>query len=334
MLKGENQQMRKFHPSKLILALLLLVLSNWAQAEVSFSQVYVFGDSLSDTGNLGSIVGDLPPPFYMNRISNGPVAVETLAARLGLTAEASLHLLLPEVGSNYAVAGANAAGVEPIDLGTQILSFQANHIVAPADALYVILIGGNDVRDARDETNFWLARSKVKDAAAKVRKAVENLARIGAHSFLLVNSPNIGLIPETQLIATTTDDPDLITRTRALSKLYQRELRRAATHLRYTRYVHITEFDLFSFFNDLVENAADYGFNNTTDACFSSSNLTFHPDCDSGANFDQFIFFDEIHPTARVHALIGEALYESLDSPKEETWLEWYLSRFNISIYP
>ena len=48
--------------------------------------VYVFGDSLSDNGNIYVASGGaLPPspPYYQGRFSNGPVWVETLAAMLG-----------------------------------------------------------------------------------------------------------------------------------------------------------------------------------------------------------------------------------------------------------
>ena len=147
--------MIKNNLSKIILAL-LLIFSSWVQADTSFSRVYVFGDSLSDTGNLASIFGPFPmPPFYKNRVSNGPVGVEVLAQKLGHTAEASLHLIGPSVGSNYAVAGANALGSDPIDLGTQVLAFQANHgFIAPPDALYVVFIGGNDVRSSRGRADL------------------------------------------------------------------------------------------------------------------------------------------------------------------------------------
>jgi len=320
-----------FRLSKFIL-LLLLISSSWVQAaDVSFSRVFVFGDSLSDTGNLASITGDLPSPYFMNRISNGPVAVETLAARFGLTAQASLHLIWPEEGSNYAVAGASAVGIEPIDLDTQIVSFQANHIVAPVDALYVIFIGGNDIRSARSETNPVIAQSMIKAAAAKVRRTIKSLSQTGAHSFLLISAPNIGLIPETQLIATATNNPGLIEHTRTLSELYQQELHKMTRYLRYTSGIKITQFDLFTFFNELIEQADQYGFSNTTDACFNSANATFHPDCNSGSNFDQFIFFDEIHPTARVHALVGDALYEAVNNA-EEAGFGWFYYLTNI--YP
>ncbi|MFW2373915.1 MAG: SGNH/GDSL hydrolase family protein [Gammaproteobacteria bacterium] len=296
--------------------LLVLIFSSWAQAAPSFNQIYVFGDSLSDTGNLASIVGDLPAPYYMNRISNGPIAVETLAAKLGLSAEASLHLVGPEMGSNYAVARANAYGNDIFDLNTQLISFQTNHgFMAPADALYVMFIGGNDVRDALYVADFTVAKLQVKAAAAEVQHAIESLAQAGAQSFLLVNSPNIAVIPETRLMASYTDDPRLTHRAHKLSKLYRTLIHEITRKLDHDNNINISEFDLFKFFNKLVKKADRYGFSNSTDACFSPSaypETLFHPDCNYGMSFDQFIFFDEIHPTARVHELVGEALYKTL----------------------
>lgn len=49
-----------------------------ATALADYSDVYIFGDSLSDTGNLASVTADLPFPYYMNRVTNGPVAVEVI----------------------------------------------------------------------------------------------------------------------------------------------------------------------------------------------------------------------------------------------------------------
>ena len=300
---------------------LLLVFASWAQADTSFSRVYVFGDSLSDTGNFGTFVGGLPFPFFMNRISNGPVAIETLAARLGLTADASLHVLGLDAGTNYAVAGANAIGNEAEDLSAQILGFQINHgFVAPSDALYVVFIGGNDVRSARSVASSAEAKLIVQAAANEVRQAIETLAQAGAHSFLLVNAANVGAIPETRLIADAINDPKLIKRTRKLSNLYRKKLHKIAEDLGDVdeyyngdeNELNIVEFDLFKFFNKLLKKSDKLGFTNITDPCFSPRTLSFHPDCNLGANFDQFIFFDEIHLTARAHALVGEALFEAL----------------------
>src|ERR1039458_1699715 len=64
------------------LALGLSSLSMVAQAG-SFNAVVVYGDSLSDNGNLFAATGQPGWPYYQGRSrSDGPVAVEQLAAAL------------------------------------------------------------------------------------------------------------------------------------------------------------------------------------------------------------------------------------------------------------
>ena len=54
-------------------------------AEASpISALIVYGDSLSDNGNLFAAVGFLPAPYASGRFSNGPVAVEYLATMFGV----------------------------------------------------------------------------------------------------------------------------------------------------------------------------------------------------------------------------------------------------------
>ena len=72
----------------------LFVLAPLSAQAISFTELTVFGDSLSDTGNVLSLTGDvLPPgpgspvpgPYFNGRFSNGPVWVDQAADRLGLT---------------------------------------------------------------------------------------------------------------------------------------------------------------------------------------------------------------------------------------------------------
>ena len=293
----------------------LFLLTHLAHAGSSFSQIYIFGDSLSDTGNLGSINGGIPAPYFNNRISNGPVAVETLAAKLGFNANASLHIIGPQIGTNYAVAGANAFGNSIIDLPAQISGFQANNgFIAPADALYVMFIGGNDVRDARNTIDIDDALLQIRNASTQVKDAIETLTLSGARHFLLVNSPSIAVIPETQLIADALNDKKVIKRAKRYSKRYRKQLKKIADLLQDQYDIEITYFDLYRFFNKVLHKAKKYGFTNTTDACFSTVTFTFHPDCNFGLNADQFAFWDEIHPTARLHEIVGEAFFESIQT--------------------
>ena len=311
--------MRKSSLFKHLLITFLLSFSFLTHADTPYSNVYIFGDSLSDTGNLGSVIGGIPAPYYNNRISNGPIAVDLLTAKMGHNANASLHLLGLNAGDNYSVAGAKASGTDPIDLDTQILAFQSNHgFTAPENALYIIFIGGNDVRAALYEPDNKIAKTIIQTAINKVKNAVNILSQMGAHSFLIINVPDIGSIPETRLIATATSNPSLIKRATKFTKRYNKKLHKLIKKIKHTKDIEITEFDLRKLFANVFVNAAASGFTNTTDACFSSMTFTFHPDCNYGLNADQFIFFDEIHPTKRVHAIFGEAFYKALNDDDDE----------------
>src|SRR5687768_2236033 len=77
-----------------------------APAGAAFDRLYVFGDSLSDAGNVQTVTTGLSPlvpptpgPYYYNgRFSNGPNFAEVLSEGLGLGA------VLPSVlgGDDYA----------------------------------------------------------------------------------------------------------------------------------------------------------------------------------------------------------------------------------------
>ena len=295
---------------KYLILLLVLYIPTALLAGQSYERIYVFGDSLSDTGNLASVVPNFPTfPYYQGRISNGLVAVEILAARLGLPLETSLHLIGPASGNNYAVAGASAARNDAIDLNTQVAWFLANHGgVAPDDTLYVMFIGGNDVRKARDTTDWSAAAQIVEEAAQTIANQMQVLAASGAKNWLVVNAPDIGAIPETGLIAEAYGLPGLPARATTLTILFNGALKRQMQILKESSDVEIERFNLFRLFSRIIEKSDKLGFSNATDACFSSETGTFSPGCSFGYNFDQYIFFDEIHPTARVHEMVGIAM--------------------------
>lgn len=308
---------------KLILFPLLLCISIFAYADASYSKIYIFGDSLSDTGNLGS-VRNIPAPYFNNRFSNGPVAVETFTAKLGKTADASLHLIGASVGTNFSVAGSTAipdvSGFGN-DLNAQILAFQVNHgYISPTEALYVIFFGGNDIRIALHRGDPTIAESIINTAISTIKNAINTLYQSGAKHFLIINAPNIALIPETKLLADALNNPLFITQATLLSERFNKKLHNMLESLEEDKEINLIEFDLYKLFTKVVTKSAKFGFTNNTDACFASSIPipAFHPDCQYGANADQFIFFDEIHPTTRVHAMFGKAFYKALDDNEGE----------------
>ena len=167
-----------------------------------FSAEYVFGDSLSDNGNLAAALGtNFPnPPSFDNSFTNGKVAVQLLAESLGLSANASLWLTSPTpAGTNYAVGGATSAasaigGSMNINLPSQVDAYSAS-VSGHADpnALYVVMIGGNDVRNAALQGT---GAGAITDGVDTEVTEISTLGEEGAKHFLVVNVPNVGIIPE------------------------------------------------------------------------------------------------------------------------------------------
>ena len=124
-------------------------------AGAAFDGLYVFGDSLSDVGNVQTVTSGLAPlvaptpgPYYFNgRYSNGPNFVESLSERLGLGP------VRPSVlgGNDYAYGGALATGTPPPasvvvqDVDDQVSQYLAAHPVGSPSALYVVYAGSNDL---------------------------------------------------------------------------------------------------------------------------------------------------------------------------------------------
>lgn len=309
---------------KLAALLILALLSGLAHAH--YSQVYVFGDSLSDTGNLRAITQN---PQIPERFTNGPVAMELVAAQLGLSLSPSFHLLPPGTpgtenrGNNFAVAGAVATDADgdpttpDVNLPTQVNAFlTTNGQYAPADALYVIFIGGNDLFAAQDMLlNNGLngpvnAIERLSKANRAIERQVRKLAAAGAEHFLLVNAPDIGATPITDIKAAAAQQQasndlerfiahNLPATSRLLSRIFNTGLHYRAELLRYDLRVDIAEFSLFGFLDDVIRNGEAYGYTNTDDACIylQTQGGTPNPACD----FNSFVFFDEIHPTAITH---------------------------------
>ncbi|MEI7430133.1 MAG: SGNH/GDSL hydrolase family protein, partial [Betaproteobacteria bacterium] len=202
----------------LILATLLTTWLTHAQAG-DYSNVYFFGDSLSDSGTYAPLIGNSA------RFTNNPGTVWTdnLGARYGKpvsTAYAAWQTGGPETaggfkplrnGNNFAVGGArvNAVpgligsfpGLRPYipPVSTQISDFLAR---GPVDtkALYAIMAGSNDIIT---HVNLVMANaSTAEEAHAAVLKAaqdfvaqVERLQSAGVSKLMVIGIPDIGKTP-------------------------------------------------------------------------------------------------------------------------------------------
>ena len=183
----------------------------------------VFGDSLSDTGNLASATFPFPYPYFQNRVSNGPVAVEELADLLGLSLTTSLHLVGRPTGNNFAVAGANALGPDLKNLQHQLTAFLDLHGgVVPSAWLYVFFIGGNDVIAAGRWSDLEQSRKHAKKAARRVARKARRVIRAGARNLLMVKVPDIGLVPDA--LARDRQNPGAAAYATKISRIFNRKL--------------------------------------------------------------------------------------------------------------
>lgn len=313
-----------------------LLITNFAIAKQNYSAIYVFGDSLSENGNgptyLGSPLPD--PPYDNNRLTNGDNAVEVLAGNLDLPMDASLFFTGMEKGTNYAVGGATAGGEGPGDLASQITAFTGFHIepsYPPAtDALYIIFIGGNDIRLARDAFSSGESALVIDTAIAGISNAINSLLDLGAQHIMVINSPDIGAIPETLIGADLLGLPWLPPATTLLTKVFNFKLYLAIRTIELERGVELIHFNLFKTFSDIMHKTKKYKLINITEPCYITGpvdsdgdgyrDMTINPSCIMGfdsagepiANFDGFFFVDEIHPTAKVHEIIGDSMEKYL----------------------
>lgn len=316
--------------SRIVTVGLAVLMTAGAARAAPYTAEYVFGDSLSDNGNLAEVFyrKNLPnPPSYQNSFTNGPVAASLLAARLGLTLTPSLWVTAFQdvnglygpsftPGTNYAVAGATASaqavgGPPGINLPQQVAVFGAG-VLGQADpaALYVIDIGGNDVRNAALQgTGTAAVTAGVQTELAQI----QTLAAEGAKNFFVVNVPNVGVIPEF-----TQDNAPLAASATLYSQQYNQALATGLAGVSASG-VNITAFDLYSFNANLLANAGALGFTNTTDRCYTTTPQSAATTAACGANaenIDSFFYWDSIHPEARVQALWATGFEEALGVPE------------------
>ena len=146
--------------------------------------------------------------------------------------------------------------------------------------------------------------------------AISDLSEEGAKHFLVVNVPNVGIIPEF-----AQENPTLAASATAFSELYDTELSGGLAGLDLGAGTTLTDFNLFAFNANILANAAAHGLTDTTDPCYSDAPATAAttPECGANAeNIDSFVYWNDIHPTKQVQDLWGEGFRTAV--PEPSTW--------------
>jgi phospholipase/lecithinase/hemolysin len=293
----------------------------------TFNQLFVFGDSLSDPGNvfnvtkaanqLGLPVDITPqsPPYFNGRFSDGPVWVEELGSKLGLTPTLYANLIpggpRPTEGINFAFGGATTGRQnvgDPIlpGLQTEIDLFKGGLGGQPAnkDALYILWAGANDYLGG-----------KVTNPAGplgNLSKAVTDLYQTGARNFLVANLPDLGKTP-----LALSQGIGVSQGLNQLTGVHNQGLSGALDELSKTlNGINLIPFDVNSLFNNVISKPGDYGFTNVTDACLVSLNQSnpfvepFLPQCPDPENY---LFWDFLHPTTKTHQILADAAFNAIE---------------------
>jgi outer membrane lipase/esterase len=287
------------------LAALAVVAAGSSSALAAYSQAVFFGDSLSDTGNLYALSGDavpVSPPYYDGQFSNGPVWTRDFAAALGLSATPFV-----DGGTNYAIAGATMldyAGVTPVVPAGLSTYLGAN--VVDANALYVILGGGNDIKYAAG-LDAATAVANITNAALAVDNMVQTLYAAGARNILVGNLPDIGKTP---LAAA---DPATSAGATLLTQIFNSTLAAALANSEVADVgLDLDTLDLYGLMNSVIADPTTYGFSNVTDACKSGDLGAPGTVC---ADPNSYLFWDAFHPTAKAHMLIADTALRAVPEP-------------------
>jgi phospholipase/lecithinase/hemolysin len=261
----------------------------------TFSQLVVYGDSLSDLGRAAAATSSLPAesklPAYADgggRFSNGSIWVEYLATGLGVAANSN---------TNFAIGGATTGTVnigQPlspsfIGIQTQV----ANNSIGDPAALYVIWGGANDY--------IFGGITNPATPVGNLTGEINTLISRGATNILIPNLPNLGDLPSTRNLGSTAIGLNNLT------ALHNAGLATAINNLSSANpTVNLRLLDVNSLVDRVAANPSSLGFTNVTDGCLLV-NCTTPTD-----RSNSFLFWDDLHPTTTAHQLIGDLAFQTV----------------------
>ena len=287
-----------------------------------FGSIVVFGTSLSDPGNAFALRGgtNTPPDYLLDpflvpsvryargghHFSNGATWIEQFARSRGLAG--SVRPAFNNGGSpatNFAVGAARARedGLN-LNMPVQVEAFlQQSGGIAPSDALYVIEMGGSDIRDALvayvTEGGPAGAAAMLQQTNISIATAIATLYGAGARQFLVWRAPNVGLTPAIRRLDSV--NPGAAFLAKLLTQGFNAALDGAVSQLAGLPGVSISRLDAEGILNALVTDETAFGLTDVTTACVAPGLAPFT--CQSP---DEFLYWDGIHPTKAVHSILAQ----------------------------
>lgn len=294
------------------------------------NKIVVFGDSLSDNGNLYEYFKhQIPPspPYYKGRFTNGFVWAEFLTKSY-YPDDWRAHLL------DYAFGGAAVSWNNDsyndelttknrndllFSLDREVDSYLLSHQdKADQNSLFAVWIGSNNYFSTK-----FTHQKTVELVNSGIKKNLETLAKKGALYILVINIPNMGKSPIARLIYSEKELSDY-------SHSHNEALANSIKELR-SKYPQVQWIlvDADKMFDLVLKNPDEYGFSNVTDTCYRSvvtnaiddlsaqfilsmSSTLEHANKKEDNPCAGYFFFDPIHPTTYTHKVMASKIKDIL----------------------
>lgn len=291
-------------------ALLVGVLGAGHAAALNFSNLFVVGDSLVDAGNTQAAVlnatggaVDVTPAsegYYNGRFTNGPNFADVVNQAVeGTESVGSLF-----GGDNFSFGGARArddGDTLPDALAQTGALLQSQGNILDSNALYLVNVGGNDVRDIVIGGLTGAARQQViDDAVSAITSSIGLLQGAGAQNILFVGVGDVGGIPEILNLGGTAP---------ADGRLASEDMNAAILAALPGS---VQFFDTIALFDAVAANPALFGLPanlDLTTSCVGAGANIPDPTC-SG-----FAFFDDVHPSTQVASVLGAEVIAAVPEP-------------------
>ncbi len=269
----------------------LLTLSG-SIAQAGTADLFVFGDSLNDSGNARLLLeaggGKWNETVYpKSQFTSG----DTWATQLGVKPS-----LLG--GTNFSYGGARAArNKDPIpDLMPQIRSFKQSGLSVDQNSTAAIWVGGNDFLALDDDASQKVFERTIKRTINRISRGVRKLSQMGVGNILVLGLPDFGSLPG------NAGDPQAAAEASFLTGIYNMRLSNKLSRLDTRLATNLGYFDTNSLFQQVLASVPS--------DLMSVPCLAQPADC--ALNPENYVFYDDIHPSAWVHSLLADAIAEEI----------------------
>ncbi|KAG7654931.1 GDSL lipase/esterase [Arabidopsis suecica] len=315
--------------------------------------VFFFGDSIIDTGNNNNLTTemkcnfspygkDFPLGVATGRFSNGKVVSDYISEYLGVKPivpayfDPNVQLEDLLTGVSFASGGSGYYHLTPkisrVKSMLEQLTYFQRHIARVkrlvgeektdqllAKGLSVVVAGSNDLAITyyghgaqllKDDIHYFT--SKMANSAASF---VMQLYEYGARQIAVLGTPPLGCVPILRTLKgglRRECAQDINYASQLFNVKLSNILDQLAKNLPNSNLIYI---DIYSAFSHILENSADYGFEEIKRGCCGTGFVEAGPLCNRFTTFvcsnvSAYMFWDSLHPTQRFYKILTKILFE------------------------